>query len=128
MRFWAKAEAKHNSSDWYGVRISNATNYYWISNTDSDCLPTENAYSKWYDVSLQIDNVSESTSYCYTDVLMYFDPLIDSTKKYNFDLEIIANIPSDEFWGFSSLVMNTFDNEDICVNNINPVIELESTY
>eukprot|EP01084_Bolivina_argentea_P263165 445311_1 len=128
MRFWAEAGVYHDPSNWYGIRIANATNYYWMNNMDANCDPTENAFSKWYDVGVDIENISDSRSYCYTDVLMYFDPMIDLTKKYRFDLEIIANVDSNEFWGFSSLVFNTFDNEDICVNNINPVIALTSTY
>eukprot|EP01084_Bolivina_argentea_P260462 439866_1 len=72
--------------------------------------------------------MADSTSYCYSNVLIYIDPFIDATNKYNFDLEIIANVPNNEQWGFSHLVFNTFDTENICTKGINPVISLTTDY
>ena len=50
------------------------------------------------------------------------------SEKYNFELEVIANTDNEAFWGFSHLVFNTFKNEDICVNGINPVTKLITNY
>ena len=118
LRFWTQISSSHSSLNWYGIRIYNETNYYWMSNVNSNCDPTEDAYSNWYPYK----------EYCYQDVLMYFDPEIDAANQYKFILEIIANVPDGELWGFSHLVFNTFDNEDICINGINPVIKLNTSY
>eukprot|EP01084_Bolivina_argentea_P206344 352327_1 len=135
-RFWAKPGTKHNASDWYGIKIFNTTNYYWLNNiNESVCVPSQSAYSNWYDITQPLtltdgdgNALVDETSYCYTDVLMYFDPLLNAENKYRFDLEVIANVPEDENFGFSDLVMNVFQNEDICVNGINPVTEVTTNW
>ena len=80
LRFWANIEANHDSSNWYGIRMYNDTNYYWMNNVAANCEPTENAYSKWYQVNQEIPNIANYQSYCYTDVLMYIDPALDSSS------------------------------------------------
>eukprot|EP01084_Bolivina_argentea_P188708 324774_1 len=131
MKFWGKInQSDHNSTRYYGIKLQGSSHYYWINNVgfSSKCYATEPAYSAWHEVDLNLENVSLSTLYCYTDVLIYIDPLIDENLKYRFNLEIIANIAPGEFWGFSHLVMNTFENKDICVTGINPVIQLTTSY
>eukprot|EP01084_Bolivina_argentea_P197428 338347_1 len=128
LRFWAKPSVNHDSSHWYGIKLQNKLNYYWINNVDINCDPTEDGYNKWYHVNMNIAGISDSTNYCYSDVLIYFDPLIEAEEKYSFTLEMIANIPEDEIWGFSSLVMSTFDDDKICINGVNQIIELTTEY
>ena len=79
LRFWMDVTT-YKASDYYAIRIANDTNYYWISNANTTCDPSEDAYSQWYHVGLDIENISGSTGYCYQDVLMYFDPSIDPTS------------------------------------------------
>eukprot|EP01084_Bolivina_argentea_P226187 382091_1 len=129
LRFWAQPTQAHGSSHFYGIKLHNAANYNWISNVNgNNCLSFEEAYSDWKNVNdeLSIDPKLQS-DYCYIDVLMYIDPFMN-TNRYKIDLEIIANVPAGESWGFSHLVLNTFDDEYICTHGVYPVIELTTNY
>ena len=80
--FWAKIGSLYNTPNWYGIRIYNQTNYYWMSNVDLNCDPTEDSYNKWYHLNEEIPDLADSSAYCYSDVLIYFDPLIDSSLSF----------------------------------------------
>eukprot|EP01083_Nonionella_stella_P094600 265479_1 len=116
LRFWAKPASIDRTDHWYGLRFLGESNYYWMSNVNSSCYSAEEGYVDWRHVD----------DYCYTDVLVYIDPLHETTSRYQFDFEIIANVGPGEAWGFSGLIMNTFTNEDICVKGIDPIIEVQT--
>eukprot|EP01084_Bolivina_argentea_P226188 382095_1 len=129
LRLWARPTTAHDASHFYGIRVHNSPHYNWISNINgNNCLSFEDAYSDWRNVNdeLSIDPKLQS-DYCYIDVLMYIDPFMN-TNRYKIDLEIIANVPAAERWGFSHLVFNTFDDEYICTHGVYPVIELTTNY
>eukprot|EP01084_Bolivina_argentea_P299551 516355_1 len=133
LRFWSNPSSSHGSSNFYGIRIFNSTNWNWMGNINSNCESTEDAYNDWHILSspssIDTELSSYSSKYCYTNVLIYFDPLfMQPGSQSKFNLEIIADIPSVEGWGFSHLVFNTFDDQDICSNGINSVIQFTTEY
>ena len=89
LRFWAKpSSSSHDISNFYAVRFADSLNYNWISNINSNCESMENAFTNWQSVSSSIaqsidSQLSSSSGYCYTDVLIYVDPLMNPGKKIN---------------------------------------------
>lgn len=82
LKFWAKVNSSHAPTDWYGIRLFNTTNMYWMSNVNEGCVASEDAYSKWTQVTVNINNpeIDGSTTYCYTDVLITIDPALNPTS------------------------------------------------
>eukprot|EP01084_Bolivina_argentea_P188736 324807_1 len=122
LKVWGMPSLNHSTGNYYAVMIDKKI--YWIDNTGTGA----NCGNGWVDgTSVAVDQFgfdSSISKYCYKDVIIYLDLNNDIIAKYGFNIQMKVNIPANENWGFSGLLLKSMSNKEVCITGIWPYTEI----